>query len=145
MRGTLLIVILLTSVFQTGCLFEKSPPPKVDGLGPQKLVETYYRSVSRGDLATARACLSGDLLPLMNSAEDSDFNNLVALWNLKVSEARPIPLYGKNIDEVQVVVEYNAVYRKVITSGNGRQMRFVYVARKTKDAPWKIISIGTGP
>lgn len=56
-----------------------------------------------------------------------------------------IELYGENYDEVQVVAEYDAVYKRIITSDNGKQIRFLYVAKKTKGSPWRIISIGTGP
>ncbi|QQE81481.1 DUF4829 domain-containing protein [Alicyclobacillus sp. SO9] len=47
--------------------------------------------------------------------------------------------------EVQVDVNYNAKYRKVITEGSGPQTRFIYLGRNKENDAWKIISIGTGP
>ena len=121
--------------------------PSIDlsKLTPQQLVETYYKSLSVGDLSTARSCMDEEYAKQFVKLEDSDFKNLRELSDLKVKPEAPIKLHGKNYDEVQVVAEYIAVYKKVITSDSGRQIRFVYVGKKEKDSPWRIISIGTGP
>ena len=39
----------------------------------------------------------------------------------------------------------DAVYEREITSHSGRQTRFVIVGRPTRQSPWQIVSIGTGP
>lgn len=94
---------------------------------------------------TAKDCLSNEIGQQYVNSPDSDFKNIKRLTDLKVSPAAPIKLYGKNFDEMQVTAEYVAEYKKVITSNSGKQFRFIYVGKKEKDSPWKIISIGTGP
>lgn len=112
---------------------------------PTQVVETYYNSIATGDYSMAKACLSDEIGQQYVNAPDSDFQNTKKLTDLKVSLEAPIKLYGKNFEEVQVTAEYVAEYKKVITSNSGKQIRFIYVAKKDKDSPWKIISIGTGP
>lgn len=107
-------------------------------------METYYHSLSAGDLETARACLS-DEMKAAAEMPDSDLNNLKSLTNLTVSPAYPIKLHGQNDEEVQVTADYYATYKKVFAEMDGRQHRFIYVAKATADSAWRIISIGTGP
>lgn len=140
--GLTLIVVVLIS----GCGTSTDTTRRTDlsNLSPTQVVETYYNSIAAGDYSTAKDCLSDEAQQYVN-APDSDFKNIKQLTDLKVSSAASIKLYGKNFDEVQVTVDYVAEYKKVITSNSGKQHRFIYVAKKDKDSPWKIISIGTGP
>lgn len=141
------LVIFLAFIVIPGCAKTEplsKPQVDIDNLSPQQLVETYYTSLSSGDLATAEKCLSDDMKKIISSP-DSDFHNLKKLYNLEVSQAYPIKLYAKNHDEVQVVAQYSATYKKFITTPNGHQTRFIYVAKAKEDSPWRIISIGTGP
>ncbi|HWQ41699.1 MAG TPA: DUF4829 domain-containing protein [Desulfosporosinus sp.] len=101
--------------------------------------------MASGDYTTAKACLSDEIGDQYINSPDSYFKNIKKLTDLKVSSPAAIKLYGKNFEEVQVTAEYVAEYKKVITSNNGKQIRFIYVAKKEKDSAWKIISIGTGP
>jgi uncharacterized membrane protein len=144
-RKLLVLGVLITVLLTVGTLYAIQRTDDVSALTPQQLVETYYRSIAAGDLETARSCLSPGLLSIMNQAVDSDFINLVSLSNLRVSSAAHIKLDSKNFDEVQVAAEYDAVHKKILTSNDGHQIRFIYVGKSTRDAPWKIISIGTGP
>lgn len=142
--------LVLISLLLVGCSTGNSKRPAssnnpIDRLTPQQLVKAYYKSLAARDYVTARACLSSEYAAEMDSFVDSDFKNLLSISNLAVSKEADINLYGKNYDEAQVVAEYNATYKKIITSENGKQVRFVYVAKKTKDSPWRIISIGNGP
>jgi len=120
------------------------PPVDIDALSPEQLVETYFKTLSSGNLATAEKCLSDEMKKTI-SLPDSDFKNLKSLSNLEVSPAHPIKLYGKNFTEVQVVVRYDAVYKEIFSAPNGRQTRFIYVAKAGPGSPWRIISIGAGP
>jgi|GEM_PF-1249433 len=118
---------------------------KLNNATPQELVEFYYDSLSMEDIKTAQSCLSTDYAEFLQNADDSDFNSLKKITDIKVTPASPIKLHNENYDEVQVVAEYNALYKKIMTVDNGKQIRFVYVAKKTQDSKWKITSIGTGP
>ena len=140
-------LVLVAVVLISGCGTIKSVPKGADlsKLNPTQVVETYYTSIATGDYSTAKDCISEEISQRYINHSDSDFKNIDKLTELKVSTAAPIKLYGKNFDEVQVTAEYVAEYKKVITSDSGKQLRFVYVAKKEKDSPWKIISFGTGP
>ena len=146
MKKLVVLVILVIAVVWW-CGNPKSAPTTLDlsNLTPSQVVETYYKSIASSDYSTAKACLADDLSQQYVSAPYSDFDNIKQLKVLKVSSPAPIKLYGKNYDEAQVVAVYVAVYKKVFTSNSGIQTRFVYVGKKEKDSPWKIISIGTGP
>ena len=137
------VCVVLALLGSLGSIFLRERPFS-PGLNPQQLVELYYHSVAKYDFATARTCLSDEMAQEMYD-ESSDLLNATKLSGLNVSKESHIKLYGKNYDEVQVVAEYDAVYKRVFGSVNGHQIRFIYVGKKTKDAPWKIISIGTGP
>lgn len=143
----LLGLVMLVITVVSGCGSPKSAATTIDlsNLTPSQVVETYYKSIASSDYSTAKACLADDIAQQYLSAPDSDFKNIKQLTDLKVSSPAPIKLYGKNYDEVQVVAEYVAEYKKVITSHSGKQIRFIYVGKKEKDSPWKIIGIGTGP
>lgn len=139
-----LLVINLFIIFLAGC-GTKENKSNIDKLQPAELVKTYYESLAKGDYETAKACLSEEYANQVIEQEDSDFKNLAQISNIRISNPAQIKLYGKNYDEVQVTVKYNAVYKKISSSNNGEQLRFIYVGKKQKYSPWKIISIGTGP
>lgn len=143
----LLGLVLLVIMFVSGCGTPKGSATTIDfsNLTPSQVVETYYKSIASSDYSTAKACLADDISQQYISAPDSYFKNIKQLTDLKVSTPAPIKLYGKNFDEVQVTADFVAEYKKVITSNSGKQTRFIYVGKKEKDSPWKIISIGTGP
>jgi len=145
-KRMVLVILLFSLTSGLGCTGQpKTSSLNVDSLSPEQLVETYYRSLSSNDIITARNCLSDEMKEMMDTVPDSDFKNLKSLTSLKVSTAYPIKLYGNNYEEVQVVAEYHAVYKEVTCLPNGKQHRFIYVAKATPDSPWRIISIGTGP
>lgn len=123
----------------------KSTNNNLTNLNPTQLVETYYKSIASRNYSKAEACLSDDIAKQYKKSPGSDFRNIKKLTDLMVSKAVNIKLYGKNYREVQVTAEYIVDYKNVITSENGKQIRFIYVAMKEKNSPWKIISIGTGP
>jgi hypothetical protein len=140
-------LVLVSVMIISGCGSTANTTKATDlsNFNPTQVVETYYNSIAIGDFSTARNCLADDIVQEYVNALDSDFTNIKKLTELKVSPAAPIKLYGQNFDEVQVTAEYVAEYKQIITSDNGKQIRFIYVGKKKKELPWKIISIGTGP
>jgi hypothetical protein len=46
---------------------------------------------------------------------------------------------------VEVVVSFDADFRKVITSHDGKQIRFVFMGRDAKTGKWQFFESGTGP
>ncbi len=143
MKKLLIIAGLITTIIVLiGCA---KPVKDVSKLGPEQLVKTYYQSLAVGDITTARECLSDEYAKEIGIFEDSDLTNLRSIKDIRVRTGAPVGLYGKNYKEAQVVAQYEATYRQMITEADGKQIRFIYVAKKTKNSPWKIISIGTGP
>jgi ketosteroid isomerase-like protein len=140
-----LVLMVLTLISGCGTTTGAAKSVDLSNLTATQVVETYYSSIATGDYATAKDCLSNEIGQQYVNSPDSDFKNIKRLTDLKVSPAAPIKLYGKNFDEMQVTAEYVAEFKKVITSNSGKQFRFIYVGKKEKDSPWKIISIGTGP
>lgn len=83
----------------SGCSLENknaSTSINLNELTPQKLVETYYTSISRGDYNTAKDCLDEEYYKYSTKTPDSDFTNISKLSNIKVDPGKPIKLYGKN-------------------------------------------------
>ena len=140
-------LVLMAAALISGCGTNTGAAKRADlsNLPSTQIVETYYKSIAAGDYSTAKDCLSDEIGQQHINAPDSDFKNIKKLTDLKVSPAAPIKLYGKNFEQVQVTAEYGVEYKKVISSNSGNQIRFIYLAKKEKDSPWKIISIGTGP
>jgi len=126
-------------------LYSLKPAKDVSKLGPQELVKTYYKSLEKGDISTAKACLSNEYRAEVERADYSDLKNLTGLEIIRISKPANIPLYKKNYREVQIVAEYSASYWRMGPEVSGKEIRFIYVGKKTQDSPWKIIGIGCGP
>lgn len=144
MLRKIILTCILVSLIISGCV-AKNSEKYIDKLTPEKLVETYYTSLSSGDLKTAKYCLSKEFLFAENKYDESDIKNIKKLNNLKVEKGVQIKQNGENFLIVQVVASYDAIYKKQITSNDGPQYRYLYVAQKNINSPWKIIDIGTGP
>jgi hypothetical protein len=146
-RNYLTTVVLLSLLsLLAGCTVKPTlSPEEVHKLTPIALVETYYKSLAREDYVTAKLCLSADLRKDTEQAEESDFNNLKELAKVVVKEVIDTKNYDSNYDEKMVAVDYHARYKKGGSSSDGLQKRYVYVAKKNSNSPWKIINIGSGP
>lgn len=143
-------LLVIISLFFLFCSCKKTDKNnqiinEINSFSPKEIVDKYYQSMLISDYKTAKLCLSKEYLNYIEKLQDSDFVNISKLSNVKVSEEREIGLHGENYKEVQVVVKYYVEYRQVVTEINGNHMRFVYVGKKLKDSPWRIISIGAGP
>lgn len=150
----LTIMILITAVFATGCNTNRQDSANIEGvvtdtvlakLDARQLVERYYKSLASKDWVTAKACLGDDYAEKSITYKDSYFHNLITLTDLKVSKEAPVKPRKAYFKEVQIVVEYNATYKRIQGSQDGAQISFVYIGKKNIDSPWKIISIGSGP
>ncbi len=122
---------------------------------PDQAVRVYYTALSKHENAIALQCLAPETRKLEQSYDDSDSTNLKRLTNLSVfynGERFPVrDLPGLDVPLARydrwalVRADYDAVYRHVLTSDNGRQVRFVYLGRSSKSGRWEIAGIGTGP
>ena len=72
---------------------------KLNEMGPKEVVETYYKSLQRKDLTTARSCWS-DRYASGLSFSYNGFNTIL-YKNISIGEAYDIPLHGENGKEVQ--------------------------------------------
>ncbi|OFW32364.1 MAG: hypothetical protein A2074_01900 [Candidatus Aquicultor primus] len=121
------------------------PMPDIDALGPRQLVLTYYKRLALTDTAGANRCLADDY-----RRELADVSPVYTVWlgDVKISEDARLRLRGMNsasYDERQYFVEYSAWQIGGGVSPSGQESSFVYVAKKTKTSPWRIICIGSGP
>ena len=118
-------------------------------LAPHELVVAYYASLEKSDTSAARADLAPAFAALQDAAVDGDFSNLRSISNVVVGEDQPTGTAGtsfQNYAELrEMAVTFDAVYEREITSHSGRQTRFVIVGRPTRQSPWQIVSISTGP
>jgi Domain of unknown function (DUF4829) len=121
----------------------------LDHLGSRELVMTYYSSLEKGDTSTARQCLAPSFASLEDSSPDSDFANLQSIRNVTVGEDRQESTAGtafQNYYELrEMPVGFDAIYKQVITGHSGHVTAFVIVGKESKDSPWRIVSIGSGP
>jgi hypothetical protein len=121
----------------------------VANLAPRDLVTTYYMSLEQGDKGTARACLAPSLALLEERAPDSDFNNIQSIRNVSLGQDEKAGAVGTSFssyfDLREIAVEFDVTYKTVVTAYSGHRVAFVLVGKETKDAPWKIVSIGSGP
>ena len=140
---------LLVGAIVFGVLAGCGPGVNPGNLGPHELVVAYYASLQKGDTSAARADLAPSLAALQDSSVDADSRNLQSLNSVVVGEDQPTGTAGtafQNYAELrEMAVTFDAVYEREITSHSGRQTRFVIVGRPTRQSPWQIVSIGTGP
>ena len=142
------ILALVLALLLTGSAVYASTVPKTDvnSLDPQQVVEAYYKSIQQQDFITFQNCLSDGYKLDLWSVQGSDYQNIKEVKGFNVSEARDIRLNEQNFREAQVVAEFTAKYYNHNGYTDGKQTRFIYLAKeKDESSPWKIISIGTGP
>jgi len=121
------------------------PMPDIDALGPRQLVLAYYKRLALTDTAGANRCLSDDY-----RRELAGISPIYTVWlgDVKISKGARLRLkgmYSTNYDERLYYVEYSAWQMGGGVSPSGQESMFVYVAKETKESPWRIIGIGSGP
>lgn len=140
---SVLFLILIISVYNKGRT--TSLTSELEKYTPRKLVETYYNCLASGNIEIAKQCLSDQYFNIKDKSFKSDLQNIKEITDIKVSKEEKIKLYGNNYDEVQVVADYYIDYISNEHWTDGKEIRFIYVEKKDKDSPWKILSFGTGP
>jgi len=139
----------LVTLIACGVLSACGSSVDVNRLGPRQLVSTYYASLAKGDTSTARACLAPSQVALEDSAPDSDFANLQRIRNVRVGEDQEAGTAGTgfaNYYELrEMVVDFDADVKQVITGYGGHHVVFVMVGKLTTESPWRMVSIGSGP
>jgi hypothetical protein len=115
----------------------------------KEVVELYFNAVAKGDWSAARRCIDPSFDNTMSGAPDSDFNNLKSLSHFSVvGDPYPAGRPGGSeafVETAELAVRFDAVYKETITVRSGPQTRFVVLGRRTKESPWLIFGIGTGP
>lgn len=138
------IAIFVTALLLSGCGLGS-----VANLGPHDLVSTYYTSLEKGDKGTARNCLAFSLALLEETAPDSDFNNIQSIRNVSIGQEEEAGTAGTSFSSYfalrEIAVQFDVTYKKVVTAASGHRVAFVLVGKETNDAPWRIVSLGSGP
>jgi hypothetical protein len=115
---------------------------------PSDSVIAYYTAIGRHDATSAARLLAPEIRQSYESSPDSDFNNVVSLTNIRDVKEGVVPPPGVPAgyhDITQVALDYDVMYKQVITEHSGTSSRFVYVGRSAGSARWLILAIGTGP
>lgn len=120
--------------------------PRFESDDPRQVVTAYYEAQRWGYRTFAEQALDPEerqaryapnyVRPLIG--------DVFAASDLRVSEAKDIPLYGEHAEERQFVVTYRSQWRNAVGEPAGERMWFVYVARDA-DGVWRVLSEGTGP
>ncbi|MBE0447620.1 MAG: DUF4829 domain-containing protein [Actinobacteria bacterium] len=145
----LALAVLIIALFAVGYIYRGyfMPIRDIDRLGPKEIVQTYYGRLAAHDFINANRCLSEDYLR-ERSKPNSVAQTPLWLGDIEISKGIDTKASGylsDNYAERLFDVEYNATFLQAGGSVDGHQLDFVYVAKKTKDSPWRIIGIGCGP
>lgn len=136
--------------------------PVVDNLTPEELIYAYFNGINKGDKGLIFSTLSIDMLHDMlyiNRPEKTLYNtdfeqnslelNTKSATVLSIEENKGYtPVKNKNIyesKEYKVTVNLTLKSEDNTPTRNGRNTFFFIISKSTKDSPWKIESIGTGP
>ncbi len=129
---------------------------KLSSMSPEELIRLYFKAMDEHDEKTLLACLTreslcnylfanmdNNLLYNRDSAYISDgYSNVKSVKLIDMSEMKDIE-NPDGIIEYCVTVDFK--FKKVITSGNGVQPRFVLLMKETEKGGWRISGVGTGP
>lgn len=127
---------------------------KLSKMSPEDIIKQYFNAMDRHDEKTMYACLTRKYLSNYLSS-NMDNNNLFNKGfnddgEQNTKSAKFIKLREmKDRINPDGVVEYEATvnfrFKKVITSDDGVQSRFVILKKESEKSGWRIDSIGTGP
>jgi hypothetical protein len=123
---------------------------------PGAAVTAYYAALSLHQFTVSDGYLAPSTRAAQDTNVDSPNNNLVSLsgFTVKGSQmlaASALPGLPAGVSPADystfalVTVEYDAMFRRVITADNGPQIQFLYLGRLTSNNQWQILSIGSGP
>nr|WP_230197599.1 DUF4829 domain-containing protein [Thermoanaerobacterium xylanolyticum] len=136
--------------------------PSTDKLTPEELIYAYFNGINKGDKSLIYSTLSinmlHDMLYINRPAGvlyNTDFESNSLELNTKSATVLSIdenkgytPSKNRNIyesKEYKVTVNLTLKNEDNTPTKNGRNTFFFIIAKSTKDSPWKIESIGTGP
>ncbi len=113
---------------------------------PRSTVATYFGAMADHRTGAAERLLA----PPAQRQGAEDLQNTAALWDLRLHRVerfshQGLPGAAGYRDLTQVIVSYDARYRRVEGSTDGSQGRFVWVGRWHGSGPWRILGVGTGP
>lgn len=136
--------------------------PATDNLTPQELIYAFFNGINKGDKSLIYSTLSIDMLHDMlyinrpaNVLYNTDFDELSLELNTKSATILNIeentnykPIKNKNIyesREFMVTVNMTLKQDNNTPIKSGKNIFFIITSKSTKNSPWKIESIGTGP
>lgn len=134
--------------------------PATDGMTPQELIYSFFNGINKGDKKAIYSALSINMLHDMlytnrpsNTLYNTDFDKLSLESNAKSATVVNIrentnyaPIKSENIYESkEFMVTVNLTLNQNIGIKSGKNTFFIITSKSTKDSPWKIESIGTGP
>lgn len=136
--------------------------PATDSLTPEELIYAFFNGINKGNKSLIYSTLSIDMLHDMlyinrpaKTLYNTDFEqnslelNTKAATVLSTEENKSYtPIKNKNIyesREFMVIVNMTLKSEDNISIKSGKNTFFFIISKSTKDSPWKIESIGTGP
>ncbi|MEG6565751.1 DUF4829 domain-containing protein [Thermoanaerobacterium saccharolyticum] len=136
--------------------------PAVDKLTPEELIYAYFNGINKGDKGIIYSTLSIDTLHDMlyinrpaGVLYNTDFEsnslelNTKSATVLNIAESKSyVPVKNRNIyesKEYKVTVNLSLKSEDNVSIRSGKNTFFFIISKSTKDSPWKIESIGTGP
>lgn len=126
-------------------------------MSPEDIIRQYFNAMDKHDDKTMYACMTrkhiSDFLAMNmdnNNLFNKDFKDAYVDGDQNVKSVKFIKVREmKGIDNPVGVVEYEATidftFKKVITSDDGVQSRFIMLKKESEKSGWRIESIGTGP
>ncbi len=130
---------------------------KLSKMSPEDIIKQYFNAMDKHDDKTMYACmtlkyLSSYLSSNMdnNNLFNKGFNDVFGDGEQNIKSAKSIKLREmKDRINPDGVVEYEATvnfrFKKVITSDDGIQSRFIILKKESEKSGWRIDGIGTGP
>ncbi len=130
---------------------------KLSKMSPEDIIKQYFNAMDKHDDKTMYACMTrkhiSDFLAMNmdnNNLFNKDFKDAYVDGDQNVKSVKFIKVREmKGIDNPVGVVEYEATidftFKKVITSDDGVQPRFLMLKKESEKSGWRIESIGTGP
>ncbi|SNX53609.1 DUF4829 domain-containing protein [Thermoanaerobacterium sp. RBIITD] len=134
--------------------------PDADKLTPQELIYAFFNGINKGDTKAIYSTLSINMLHNMlyinrknNTLYNTSFDPYSIEMNTKSAVVNKIEentnwVPGKNMDvfeSKEFLVNVDMKFKNEVGFKDGKNALFIIVAKVTKDSPWKIYGIGTGP
>lgn len=137
---SLVITLVAVSLDSTGCASKTDA--RDANLNGQQVVYAYYQTLAKGDTATAQTYLTDDYAKAQAQAPDSELNNIGKISDVNVGSEVPLIIRNRDYQEEKVDVTYTAIFKKETAKlHNGDQDLVVYVSKKARTSPWRILTV----